>query len=144
MGEYLKALYDGRKLFPVIMGEYSKALSSHETALEMRKKTLSGNHPDLATSYNNIGLVYDHMGEYSKALSSHETALEMQKRTLSDLATQIIRIWLPPTTTLAMCIATWESTQKLSPCTRQPWKCMRKLFPLIILICAWFGSLSMW
>ena len=41
------------------MGEYSKALSYYEQALEILQKTLPANHPDLATSYNNIGLVYD-------------------------------------------------------------------------------------
>ncbi|CAF4303304.1 unnamed protein product, partial [Rotaria sordida] len=52
------------------MGEYSKALSSYEQSLEICKVALPPNHPDLATSYNNIGLVYNNMGEYSKALSS--------------------------------------------------------------------------
>ncbi|CAF4062078.1 unnamed protein product [Rotaria magnacalcarata] len=36
------------------MGEYSKALSSHERALEIRKIALPPNHPGLAASYNNI------------------------------------------------------------------------------------------
>ena len=38
---------------------------------------LPPNHPDLATSYNNIGLVYDRMGEYEKALASYERSLEI-------------------------------------------------------------------
>ncbi|CAF1400766.1 unnamed protein product [Rotaria sordida] len=61
------------------MGEYSKALSSHERSLEIRKIALPPNHPDLATSYNGIGLVYDNMSEYSKALSSQERSLEIRK-----------------------------------------------------------------
>ncbi|CAF3163550.1 unnamed protein product [Rotaria sp. Silwood2] len=73
------------------MGEYSKALSSYEQSLEIRKIALPPNHPDLAASYNNIGLVYNNMGDYSKALSSYERSLEIQKIALppnhSDLAT---------------------------------------------------------
>ncbi|CAF0955186.1 unnamed protein product [Rotaria sordida] len=73
------------------MGEYSKALSSHERALEIRKIALPPNHPDLASSYNGIGLVYYDMGEYSKALSSYERSLEIRKIALPpnhpDLAT---------------------------------------------------------
>ncbi|CAF4651435.1 unnamed protein product, partial [Rotaria sp. Silwood2] len=61
------------------MGEYSKALSSYERSLEIKKIALPPNHPHLAASYNNIGLVYSNMGEHSKALSSHERSLEIQK-----------------------------------------------------------------
>ena len=61
------------------MGEYSKALSSHERSLEIYKVTLPPNHPDLAKSYNNIAAVYDKMGEYSKALSYYEQPLEIMK-----------------------------------------------------------------
>ncbi|CAF4400937.1 unnamed protein product, partial [Rotaria sordida] len=61
------------------MGKYSKALSSYEQSLEIRKIALPPNHPDLAASYNNIGNVYAEMGEYSKALSSYERSLEIRK-----------------------------------------------------------------
>ena len=61
------------------MGKYSKALSSYERSLEIRKVALPPNHRDLAISYNNIGLVYQNMGEYSKALSSYEQSLEIMK-----------------------------------------------------------------
>jgi tetratricopeptide (TPR) repeat protein len=63
-------------------GEYSKALSYYEEALEIRQQSLPPNHPDLAKSYNNIGVVYDEMGEYSKALSSYEKALEIRQQSL--------------------------------------------------------------
>ena len=54
------------------MGEYEKALASCERSLEIKKTALPPNHPSLATSYNNIGLVYHSMGEYEKALSYYE------------------------------------------------------------------------
>jgi tetratricopeptide (TPR) repeat protein len=63
-------------------GEYAEALTFYEKALEIEQNTLSPNHPDLASSYNNIGLVYDNMGEYSKALSYYEKALEIKEKTL--------------------------------------------------------------
>ncbi|CAF4677637.1 unnamed protein product, partial [Rotaria sp. Silwood2] len=62
-----------------VMGKYSKALSSYERSLEIRKIALPPNHPDLAYSYNGIGIVYNYLGEYSKALSSYKRSLEIQK-----------------------------------------------------------------
>ena len=80
------------------MGDYSKALSSYEQSLEIKKVALPPNHPLLATSYNNIGSVYDNMGEYSKALSSHQRSLEIRKVALPpnhpDLATSYNNIGL--------------------------------------------------
>ncbi|CAM4864478.1 unnamed protein product [Rotaria socialis] len=72
------------------MGDYAKALSSYQQSLEFRKVALPPNHPDLATSYSNIGAMYDVMGDYTKALSSYQKSLEIRKIALppnhSDLA----------------------------------------------------------
>jgi tetratricopeptide (TPR) repeat protein len=63
-------------------GDYSKALSSHEKALEIEQKSLPPNHPDLATSYDSIGLVYYTMGDYSKAILFFERAVDIGQRSL--------------------------------------------------------------
>ena len=41
----------------------------------MRRKTLGENHPDTATSYNNIGNAQSKLGDDSSALQSHQGAL---------------------------------------------------------------------
>jgi tetratricopeptide (TPR) repeat protein len=64
------------------MGEYSKALSYYEKALEIRQKTLPPAHPDLASSCNNIGTVYGTMGEYSKARPFFERAVDIGQQSL--------------------------------------------------------------
>ncbi len=63
-------------------GKYTEAITYYKKSLEIREKTLPGNHPNLASSYSNTGLVYDSMGEYSKALSYCEKALEIDQKTL--------------------------------------------------------------
>ncbi|CAF1490743.1 unnamed protein product [Adineta steineri] len=63
-------------------GDYEKAICYFEQGLEIGQKTLSSNHPDLASSYGNIGSVYTKMGKYSKALSFHEKALEICQKIL--------------------------------------------------------------
>jgi tetratricopeptide (TPR) repeat protein len=65
-------------------GKYTEAITYYEKSLEISQKTLPENHPDLATSYNNIGAVYGDMGEYSKALSYYEKALEIKQKTLPE------------------------------------------------------------
>ncbi|CAF1362679.1 unnamed protein product [Adineta steineri] len=63
-------------------GDYEKAIWYFEQKLKICLKTLSSNHPRLATPYNNIGIAYDKMGDYSKALSFHKKALEIFEKTL--------------------------------------------------------------
>jgi tetratricopeptide (TPR) repeat protein len=63
-------------------GKYTEAITYYEKSLKIREKTLPVNHPSLAISYGNIGLVYHNMGEYSKALSYYEKALEIKQKTL--------------------------------------------------------------
>ncbi|CAF1182076.1 unnamed protein product [Rotaria sordida] len=58
------------------------ALEFYEKALKTREKALPPNHPDLATSYNNIGSVYDDMGDYSKALEFHEKSYQIFEKAL--------------------------------------------------------------
>ncbi|CAF2099722.1 unnamed protein product [Rotaria magnacalcarata] len=64
------------------MGDYSKALKYYEKANKILEISLPPTHPDLAQSYNNIGLVYKNMGEYSKALSYLEKALGIWRKSL--------------------------------------------------------------
>ncbi|CAF4619444.1 unnamed protein product, partial [Rotaria socialis] len=54
------------------MGKYLEALDYFEKTIKIEEKSLSPTDPALATSYNNIGGVYDNMGEYSKALEYYE------------------------------------------------------------------------
>ncbi|CAF1253582.1 unnamed protein product [Adineta steineri] len=63
-------------------GDYETAICYNEKAIDIRQNTLPSNHPDLAHSYNNIGLVYHCIGKYSKALSFFEKALEIREKTL--------------------------------------------------------------
>ena len=43
-------------------GIYDQALTNFEQALEIYKKKLGDDHPNVAASYNNIGLVYRNQG----------------------------------------------------------------------------------
>ncbi len=64
------------------MGEYSEALSYYEKVFEIDQKNLPVNHSGLATTYNNIGMMYRNMDDDRKALSYFERALNIVQRSL--------------------------------------------------------------
>ncbi|CAF1466325.1 unnamed protein product [Rotaria sp. Silwood1] len=64
------------------MGDYTKAFSFCKRALEIFNKKLPPIHPLLATSYNNIGLVYGNMKKYSEAVASYKRAVEIGQQVL--------------------------------------------------------------
>jgi tetratricopeptide (TPR) repeat protein len=65
------------------MGQYSKALSYGEKALEIAGNILPSNHSDLAQYYVNMGVIYNKVGKNSKALACYERAQEIYQNTLS-------------------------------------------------------------
>ncbi|HLP89825.1 MAG TPA: CHAT domain-containing protein [Nostocaceae cyanobacterium] len=65
-------------------GKYSEAIPLAEYVLEMRKRLLGDNHPDVATSLNNLAALYDSQGRYTEAEPLYIQALEIRKRLLGD------------------------------------------------------------
>ena len=66
------------------VAQYDKALEYYQKALEIRKQVLGESHPDVALSYNNIGVVYDAQGYYDRALEYHQQSLEIRKQVLGE------------------------------------------------------------
>jgi len=62
--------------------QYSKALEFHFKAVNIIEKVLGKEHPDTASSYNNIGIVYDRQGDYPKALEYYFKALNIREKVL--------------------------------------------------------------
>ncbi|MBD3284836.1 tetratricopeptide repeat protein, partial [candidate division WOR-3 bacterium] len=65
-------------------GAYLDAITCWEEALTIKLDILTPQHPDVALSYNNIGVVYDNLGEYGKALDNHEKALAIFLKALGE------------------------------------------------------------
>src|SRR5208337_779065 len=53
-----------------------------EQALAIRRKSLPADHPDIATSLDNLGLVQSALREYAAAKQSHEQALAIRRKSL--------------------------------------------------------------
>ena len=63
-------------------GNFDKALEYYEKCLAIRLKTMGGEHPSVATSYNNIGLTWINKGETDKALEYYTKSLAIRLKTL--------------------------------------------------------------
>ena len=64
------------------MGEYAKAEPLYREALRIRQKVLGPEHPDTATSLNNLAMLYRDMGEYAKAEPLYREALRICRKIL--------------------------------------------------------------
>ena len=61
------------------LGQVQKGLKYLEEALKMREVLYEGNHPDVASSLNNVGSAYQELGQVQKGLKYLEEALNMRE-----------------------------------------------------------------
>jgi CHAT domain-containing protein len=64
------------------MADYTKALALYERALPTLDKLLGPQHPDTATSINNLAMLYDSIQDNDRALPLHERALAIREKIL--------------------------------------------------------------
>ncbi|AEF82973.1 tetratricopeptide repeat protein [Leadbettera azotonutricia] len=65
-----------------VLADYVLALEFHQKALAICKKVLVPEHPNTASLYNNIGIIYSRMGNHEKALEFHQKALAIEEKVL--------------------------------------------------------------
>ena len=77
-------------------GRYAEAEPLYVEALQMSKKLLGQEHPDVALSYFNLGVLYDQQGQYQKAKSLYLPALQIYEQRLGKTHpnTQALLSWL--------------------------------------------------
>lgn len=68
----------------ILKGNYSQALEYYHKELSIRKKVLGEEHPDVATSYYDIGGVYKSQGDLLKALEYYQKALTIRLKVLGE------------------------------------------------------------
>ncbi len=74
------------------LGDYDKSLEYYNKALSIRQKVLGEEHPDTATSYNNIGYVYSELGDYDKSLEYYDKALSIYRKVLGNEHPDTIKV----------------------------------------------------
>ena len=63
-------------------GRYGKATLVSEQALKVAKENFGPDHPDVATSLNNLALLYDTQGNYAKAEPLYKRSLAISEKAL--------------------------------------------------------------
>ena len=59
-------------------------MENNRKALEIRKRTLGEEHPDLGYSYFNIGFAYANQGKYEEALEYYNRSYELLKKGIGE------------------------------------------------------------
>ena len=78
---YNKLLLD-YAYFLYTYGRYDKALEIWLREVLLSEQLYGEDHPNTATTYNNIGLVHNELGDYNKALDYHSKALSIREKVL--------------------------------------------------------------
>ena len=79
--KYRKLLYNCSE-FLTKYGKYDDALEIQLREMALSEKIYGTEHPDTATSYNNIGFLYSGQGDYPKALEYYTKALAIREKVL--------------------------------------------------------------
>ena len=66
----------------MIKVNFKKSLIFQNKAIEIWEKTLHENHPHLATSYNNLSLIYNGQGDLKNALIFQNKAIEIREKNI--------------------------------------------------------------
>ena len=77
-------LWDIAKLYNDYIGDYNQALEYCNRVSKIDERVLGENHPDLAITYNNIGLVYRNKGDYDAALQYYDKARKIYENVLDE------------------------------------------------------------
>jgi tetratricopeptide (TPR) repeat protein len=65
-------------------GLYNEAEPLYQQALDLRRELLGERHPDVATSLNNLALLYDNQGRYDEAEPLYIQALNLRRELLGE------------------------------------------------------------
>jgi tetratricopeptide (TPR) repeat protein len=66
-------------------GELDEAFDNFKSALEIQRKTLPNDHPDIVRTLHNLAMVYRRQGNDEKARESFQQAEDIANRTLPAL-----------------------------------------------------------
>ena len=76
-------------------GRFSKAICAGKEALKVAENTFGSDHANVATTMNNLALLYNEQGKYAEAEPLYKQALEIGKKAFGPLITYHNSIFHP-------------------------------------------------
>ncbi|WP_138431063.1 CHAT domain-containing protein [Fodinibius saliphilus] len=73
----LSRIYNSHGTVYKKQGNYNRSLEHYLTSLQIDRKTLPDQHPELAKSYNNIAIIYYYQSDYKRALDHMKSAVRV-------------------------------------------------------------------
>ena len=73
-------------------GQHGKAEPLYQRALAISEKALGPEHPDVATSLNNLAALYDDQGRYGKAEPLYQRALQILQKALPSNHPNLVQV----------------------------------------------------
>jgi len=74
------------------LNKYDRAIEHHQQSLQMKLKSLPGDHCDIAMSYRNIALIHEQKREWKQALELLEKALNIRQRAFSSQHPDVLQV----------------------------------------------------
>lgn len=71
--------------YAISAGKLDEALEAFRTSLELRQQHMGEHHPDVGTTWNNMGRLYYIQGKYPEALHAYEQALRIRRHNNKDV-----------------------------------------------------------
>ena len=75
---------DAADFIRLYIADYNKALGYYSRMLRGLQSSLGENHPDVATAYNRIGIIYEKVGQYDQSLEYNNKALAIRLAVLGE------------------------------------------------------------
>ena len=69
-------------------GQYDQAIVLVNKALDVAKKEWGNDHPNVAQTLNNLGLIYQDQGRYAQAETLYKRSLEIWEKSLDPIVPQ--------------------------------------------------------
>ena len=84
--------FDAGKYLQKYVAAYSKAMEYYQRALKCEVNLHGEEHPDVATSYNNIGVICYFQGDYAQAIEYYTKALNIRLKVLGEEHPSVINV----------------------------------------------------